>query len=96
MPEAYGTQLIVNNNICWALQELAIQEEVDLVILSAHGMSSNMHWPYGSVTTSFITHSKLPLLIVQDTGSENAGSQAWLTETPVALRPNHVASYDGK
>lgn len=85
------TRLVVNNNIRQALHEIASQGSVDLVILSARGLSGNSDWPYGSVTTSFITQSTLPLLIVPDAGVAHSHTQTWPTEIPVATRPNHVA-----
>ncbi len=48
------------------LHNLVELEDVDLVVLSAHGHSGNPKWPYGSVTLSFIAYGTTPLLIVQD------------------------------
>jgi hypothetical protein len=48
-----------------------------------------MHWPFGSVTHSFITHSKLPLLIVQDHGASNDSDSGEYAERAVTLRPMH-------
>jgi nucleotide-binding universal stress UspA family protein len=49
-----------------ALHQLAEQEHIDLVALSAHGYSGNSQWPYGSMVNNFILYSKAPLFIVQD------------------------------
>jgi len=48
------------------LHNLVELEDVDLVVLSAHGYSGNPKWPYGSLTLSFIVYGTTPLLIVQD------------------------------
>jgi nucleotide-binding universal stress UspA family protein len=48
------------------LHELVAVEDVDLVVLSAHGYSCKTKWPYGSVTASFIDYGTTPLLVVQD------------------------------
>jgi nucleotide-binding universal stress UspA family protein len=60
------TRLLVSDNAAAALHELVVQENVDLVVLSAHGYSGGTKWPYGSVAVSFIAYGTTPLLIVQD------------------------------
>jgi nucleotide-binding universal stress UspA family protein len=64
------TRLLVAASPSAALHELAEHEEVDLLILSAHGDSGQLRWPYGSLVTSFITYGATPLLIFQDALSE--------------------------
>jgi nucleotide-binding universal stress UspA family protein len=54
------------DNAAAALHELAEQESIDMIALSAHGYSGNNKWPYGSMVNNFILYSKVPLLIVQD------------------------------
>jgi nucleotide-binding universal stress UspA family protein len=58
--------LIVSDNVAASLHELVEREEIDLVLLSAHGYSGGAKWPYGSVTISFIAYGTTPLLILQD------------------------------
>lgn len=60
------THLIVSDNAAVALHQLAEQEQIDLVALSAHGYSGNHQWPYGSMVNNFIMYGKVSLLIVQD------------------------------
>jgi nucleotide-binding universal stress UspA family protein len=60
------THLLTSDNAAAALHELADQEHIDLVALSAHGYSGYNQWPYGSMVNNFILYSKVPLLIVQD------------------------------
>jgi len=60
------TRLLVSDNAAAALHELVVQENVDLVVLSAHGYSGGAKWPYGSMAVSFIAYGTTPLLIVQD------------------------------
>jgi nucleotide-binding universal stress UspA family protein len=60
------TRLLTSDNAAAALHELAEQESIDMVALSAHGYSGNNKWPYGSMVNNFILYSKVPLLIVQD------------------------------
>lgn len=49
-----------------ALLELAAQQEIDLVVLSAHGSVCNPSRPYGSVTHHLLAHATVPLLVLQD------------------------------
>lgn len=58
--------LIVSNNAAVAIHELVEREQIDMVVLSAHGYSGNNQWPYGSMVNNFILYGKAPLLIVQD------------------------------
>ncbi|KPL15811.1 MAG: hypothetical protein AMJ93_16320 [Anaerolineae bacterium SM23_84] len=64
------TRLLVSDNAAATLHELVMQENVDLVVLSAHGYSGGTKWPYGSVAVSFIAYGTTPLLIVQDLSQE--------------------------
>lgn len=59
-------RLLVNDNVAPALHELVRQEDIDLVVMSAHGYSGGAQWPYGSVALNFIAYGTTPLLIVQD------------------------------
>jgi len=60
------THLITSDNSAVSLHQLADQEGIDLVVLSAHGYSGNHQWPYGSMVNNFIMYGKVSLLIVQD------------------------------
>jgi len=60
------THLIASDNAAVVLHQLAEQEQIDLVALSAHGYSGNHQWPYGSMVNNFISYGKTSLLIVQD------------------------------
>ncbi len=59
-------RMLVSDQAAVALHELADQEKIDLILLSAHGYSALTQWPFGSVVSSFITYGTTPLLIVQD------------------------------
>lgn len=63
---AVQTHLLNGENTAVALHQLAEQEHIDMVVLSAHGYSGNHQWPYGSLVNNFIIYGKSPLLIVQD------------------------------
>lgn len=60
------TLLLVGDNVAATLQNLSEEEQIDLLVLSAHGYSGETRWPYGNITNRFITHGTTPLFIVQD------------------------------
>jgi nucleotide-binding universal stress UspA family protein len=66
LPIQPQTLLLVSDNVAATLQRVTEQEQIDLLILSAHGYSGEARWPYGSITNRFITSGTTPLLIVQD------------------------------
>jgi nucleotide-binding universal stress UspA family protein len=73
------SRLIVSNSITGSLHDLVEQEGSDLVMLVAHGHSSERRWPYGNIATSFITYGTTALLIAQDlSGDEIKQTQAEL------------------
>jgi nucleotide-binding universal stress UspA family protein len=49
-----------------SLLEVAMREAIDLVVLSAHGCTCNPARPFGSVAAHLLTHSTVPLLVLQD------------------------------
>jgi len=72
LPANVQTRLLVSDNIAATIQNFSEQEQIDLLILSAHGYSGEAKWPYGSVTNRFITDGTMPLLIVQDLPQEGS------------------------
>jgi len=66
LPPGVETRLLRTDNVTVALHDLVDQEQIDLVVLSAHGYSGATRFPYGSRVTSFIAYGSAPLLIVQD------------------------------
>ena len=60
------THLLTSDNAAVALHQVAEQEHIDMVALSAHGYSGNQQWPYGGMVNNFILYGQVPLLIVQD------------------------------
>jgi nucleotide-binding universal stress UspA family protein len=59
-------RLFVSENVEVTLHEFVEDEDIDLIIMAAHGRSAKTRWPYGNTTMSFITRGSSPLLIVQD------------------------------
>ena len=66
MPASVRGAFMVGEHVPATLHQLADEEGVDLVVLSAHGYSGGTRFPYGGVVTSFITYGSTPVLIVQD------------------------------
>jgi len=61
------TCLVENINVSSAIQDLANQEEdIDLVVLSAHGYTGQSTWPYGSVARNYMEHGTKTVLVIQD------------------------------
>lgn len=59
--------VLENNSVSSAIQEIAArEEEVDLVLLCAHGRTGESAWPYGSVARNYIEHGNKTVLIIQD------------------------------
>jgi nucleotide-binding universal stress UspA family protein len=66
MPSSVRGCVVVGNHVPATLHQLAEEEGVDLVLLSAHGYSGGTRFPYGGVAISFIIYGSIPVLIVQD------------------------------
>ncbi len=49
-----------------ALHDIVERDEIDLVLMSAHGYSGENRWPYGNITLNFIAYGTTPLIIIQD------------------------------
>jgi nucleotide-binding universal stress UspA family protein len=58
--------IAVSEDVADELHELVSQENPDLVLINAHGYSSSVQHPYGSLALNFIAYGTTPLLIVQD------------------------------
>jgi nucleotide-binding universal stress UspA family protein len=58
--------VVESTSVTSAIQELTEKEDIDLVILSAHGYSGQVNWPYGSVTRNYIDYGVRSVLVIQD------------------------------
>lgn len=65
-PGELKTHLFVGEDVADALHNLVDREKPDLVLMSAHGYSGSMQWPYGSLALNFIAYGETTLIIVQD------------------------------
>jgi len=66
LPVDCDTCVVESTSVPSAIHELAEQEDIDMVILCAHGYSGQVTWPYGTVTRNYIEHGTKPVLIIQD------------------------------
>lgn len=87
LPGEVKTHLLVSDNIVTSLHQLVEQEDVDIIVLSAHGYSGEPNWPYGSVTNHLIAYSTKPVLVVQDLPT-NISDQ---TEAPALARSGRLS-----
>jgi nucleotide-binding universal stress UspA family protein len=66
MPVECDTRVVESAGVASAIQELADQEDIDMVVLCAHGYSGKVHRPYGTVARNYIEHGTKPVLVIQD------------------------------
>jgi nucleotide-binding universal stress UspA family protein len=66
LPVECETCVVENKSVASAIEELAGQEDIDIVILCAHGYSGEVAWPYGMITRNYLEHGTKPVLVIQD------------------------------
>jgi len=71
------TRILVSDHLADTLHTLVEQEKADLVLLSAHGGSSQTRGLYGDVVGNLIAYGTTPLVIMQE------GSQTPTTPSPI-------------
>jgi nucleotide-binding universal stress UspA family protein len=79
-----------NDTAATMLHHFVAQEQIDLVVLCAHGFSGQAQWPFGSLAHSFINYGETPLLIVQDMPRLSSG--AIQSAVHSAVQPARTAS----
>jgi nucleotide-binding universal stress UspA family protein len=70
------TLLLESAHVVQTLERVAQEEEIALVVVSAHGCSGTAPWPYGSVADRLIHHGATPLLVLQDATAEQRADEA--------------------
>jgi nucleotide-binding universal stress UspA family protein len=79
------TRLLDSPNVAEALCQLAEEERVSLVVMSAHGSSGAAPWSYGSVADRVIAYGTTPLLVFQDLpGWDQGKGEATVPESRLA------------
>ena len=59
--------LVEDSNVALAIQDLSSQEQdIDLVLLCAHGCTGQSTWPYGTIARNYMEYGAKPVLVVQD------------------------------
>ncbi|HZD11831.1 MAG TPA: universal stress protein [Candidatus Binatia bacterium] len=76
LPVPSQVRVLVADKIMGALQELAEQEQIDLVVGSAHGQGCDRRRRYGSVMSETIAYGAAPLLVYQDMHPEQMAATA--------------------
>jgi|GEM_PF-188364 len=66
LPVDSEIQVVESNNVSSAIEELANQANVDLVLMCAHGYSGQFTHPYGSITRNYIDQGSKSILVIQD------------------------------
>ena len=66
LPVESETCVVESNSVASAIEGLAEQEDIDLVVLSAHGYTGLSTRPYGNVTRNYMEHGTKPVLVIQD------------------------------
>ncbi len=66
LPVDSETRVVESVSAASAIQNLADQEEIDIVVLCAHGYTGQVSWPYGTITRNYIEHGTKPVLVIQD------------------------------
>lgn len=69
------TLLLESSQVVQTLDRAAREEDVDLVVVSAHGISGLAPWPYGSVADRLIHYGGKPLLVLQDAAAGQGAEQ---------------------
>jgi nucleotide-binding universal stress UspA family protein len=65
-PENVETIIESSKKPSIAMHNIIDREQIDLVLLSAHGHSGESRWPYGKIALNFIIYGTTPLIIMQD------------------------------
>ncbi|HQY94794.1 MAG: universal stress protein [Caldilinea sp.] len=90
------TYVLTSDDVAESLHRFIDEHNIDLVVLSAHGRSGKHAWPYGSVTSGFITYGTTHLLIVQDLPwqqiEETSAEQATQENKLANIPPVHIQS----
>jgi nucleotide-binding universal stress UspA family protein len=67
LPVECEIRVVEKSSVPSAIHELAnLEDNIDLVVLCAHGFTGQITWPYGSVTRNYIEHGTKPVLVIQD------------------------------
>lgn len=81
-------RVVEGEHVGQALERLADEEDCALIVLSAHGGSPELGWPFGSAANLLLEHATRPVLVLQDAAmNPRAGRVARESESAAALPP---------
>jgi nucleotide-binding universal stress UspA family protein len=86
---AVRTLVVRNANERKCLLDVAQQQHAELIVLSAHGLTCDPSHAFGSVTAHLLTHSKVPLLVLQDLPQEREAPTDLTDQTAPQLRASY-------
>jgi nucleotide-binding universal stress UspA family protein len=66
IPSKVTTRIVSGSNAVSALLKSVRDNDIDLIIMGAHGDTGETMRPHGSVVSSFISYGSTPLLLIQD------------------------------
>lgn len=69
----HRTRVCQGASVPRAIEEVAGEEGVSLVVLSAHGVTAAEACPYGTVAGGFLSRARYPVLVLQDRPSTGPG-----------------------
>jgi nucleotide-binding universal stress UspA family protein len=81
-----STRLVVSSRRARAIRAMADRDDVDLVVVSAHGRTGDPRERYGGVAARLLEQATRPLLVLQDLGPGRAPTPA---EEAARSRPGH-------
>jgi len=67
---AATSHVVFSDNPAESLHDWVGEQQIDLVLMSAHGYTGSTRWPYGRLALNFIVYGSTPLLIAQDLSAE--------------------------
>jgi len=84
--------LLQGGDVAGRLAALVEREQIDLVVLSAHGRSGRLHMPCGGVTADLIARSAVPVLVVRSRAARSMRRIVPDHEPSAVRLPEHAAS----
>jgi nucleotide-binding universal stress UspA family protein len=64
------SHVVLSDNPAQSLHDWVGEQQIDLVLMSAHGYTGSTRWAYGRLALNFIVYGSTPLLIAQDLSVE--------------------------
>ena len=72
-----ATRVVVGTSPAFSLSRAASEEDVDVVVVATHGRSGLTRFALGSVATSLLHDSPVPLLVVRPAERSRSAQKSW-------------------